>query len=198
MDKTDEGENVSGCEIKELIQKLSWWSKERKQSQKWLENLLSSFNGSVDKDIQDLTKEVGDLKAQLSVVTKERNDLHDTNKKLDNEIKQQRDKFAMFKNLFEMESEDNQEEDLPEGETPDSDFQNNDWKEFNLSVGDLPNVQVDTEEEAEPDRLTKNKNMVAESWRTANIPAMKRSLLGRHTIRGSWDWRRVVRARQEM
>ena len=176
MDKTDEGEKVSGSEIKELIQKLSWWSKEREQSQKWLENLLSSFNGTIDEDINNLTEEVGDLKSQLSVVTKERNDLKDTNKKLDNEIEQQRNKFAMFKNLLEMESQENKDEDnqevdlrvgetpdsdLPEGETPDSDFPN-DWNEFNLSVDD-PEVNIKTELEAEPDSLIKNMDMVAES-----------------------------------
>ena len=71
----------SRCEIKDLIQKLHIWSKEREQSQKSLDNILGLFSGTVDKDIDG--KEVDDLKAQLSNVTEERNALLDANKKLD-------------------------------------------------------------------------------------------------------------------
>ena len=87
MEDTDTSQSIedSGCEIKELILKLTRWSREREQSQRWLDKLLSSYSGTVDKDINDLTKEVGHLKAQLSAVTEERNELLDTNTKLGNE-----------------------------------------------------------------------------------------------------------------
>ena len=119
------GQKDSGSEMKELLKKLSSWSKERQESQRLLDNLLSSYSGRFDKGIDALTEEVGDLKAQLSVVTKERNYLHETNKKLGSEIRQQRDKFALFKNLLELENEenynkDNQDMDSPEGNISDS------------------------------------------------------------------------------
>ena len=124
MDKTyispTSSQRDTGSEIKELIQTLNQWSKEREQSQKWLDNLLSSYSDTVDKDIDHLIKEICHLRSELSVVTKERNELLDSNKKLGSDVKRQKDRFDKFKNLFEMENEidvteDNQEADV---ETP--------------------------------------------------------------------------------
>ena len=58
-----------------------------------------------------LNKEVDDLKDQLSNVTEERNALLEANRKLSGEIKRQRDKFTLFKNFFETESEENDHKD---------------------------------------------------------------------------------------
>ena len=82
MDKIDKTETIgqedSGSEIKEFLQKLSSWSKERQESQRLLDNLLNSYSGRFDKDVSALKEEVRDLKAQLTVVTNERNDLQTT------------------------------------------------------------------------------------------------------------------------
>ena len=84
-----------GGEIKDLLQKLSSWSKERKASQDWLENLLSLYSGRVD-----IREEVVDLQYQLSEITEERNQLQETVQKLREEIRVQRDKFARVQDLL--------------------------------------------------------------------------------------------------
>ena len=101
------GKDDYGRVTRELLQKLASWSKERQESQIWLDNLLASYDGRFEKGIVALGDEVKDLKVQLSLVTRERNDLEDINKGLTDQIRQQRDKFAMFKTLLEMESDEN-------------------------------------------------------------------------------------------
>ena len=100
------GKDDYGRVTRELLQKLTSWSKARQESQIWLDNLLAAYDGRFEKGIVALGDEVKDLKDQLSVVTRERNDLEDINKGLTDQIRQQRDKFAMFKTLLEMESDE--------------------------------------------------------------------------------------------
>ena len=175
MDKTyispTSSQRDTGSEIKELIQTLNQWSKEREQSQKWLDNLLSSYSDTVDKDIDHLTREIGHLRSELSVITKERNELLDDNKKLGLDVKKQKDRFAMFKNLFEMESEenvedDNQEIDFPEVDAQDASIGNrvqqqdvyssNDWDGMNISVGEHTYFNVSNEVKPEPEQLSED------------------------------------------
>ena len=121
MNKMDRTTNTvqkdSVGEINELLQKLSSWSNERQESQRWLNNLLSMYSGRFYEDTSALKEEVRDLKTQLAYVTKERNDVQESNKILGIEIRQQRDKFAMFKTLLEMEEKHNyaKQEDGQEG-----------------------------------------------------------------------------------
>ena len=98
-DKSSEVQNCdfskyegSGSEIRDLLQELSSWSLERKASQNRLDNLLSSYSGRVDEGMGALKEEVRDLKDQLSEVTKEKNDLQDSNRMLQIVIKD-RDNF---------------------------------------------------------------------------------------------------------
>ena len=121
MNKMDRTTNTvqkdSVGEINELLQKLSSWSNERQESQRWLNNLLSMYSGRFYEDTSALKEEVRDLKTQLAYVTKERNDVQQSNKILGIEIRHQRDKFAMFKTLLEMEEKHNyaKQEDGQEG-----------------------------------------------------------------------------------
>ena len=152
MNKIDKTETMdqedSGSEIKELLQKLSSWSKERQESQRLLDNLLNSYSGKFDKDVSGvsaLKEEVRDLKAQLSLVSKQRNDLQETNTKLGSEIRQQRDKFALVKTLLETESEENQNKDNQEADGREE--KNSDQKEHILGTPRKINETIDREEE---------------------------------------------------
>ena len=61
--------------IQEISQKLSSWREEQRESQQRLDELLSSYNCSIDKAGDDLLEEVNDLQAKLSAITEERNGL---------------------------------------------------------------------------------------------------------------------------
>lgn len=71
----------SSCEITDLFHGLSSWSKERAESQKRFESILSRC-------IIDVLDQVQDLKEKYSSVTKERDDLLETVMKRSREIKQ--------------------------------------------------------------------------------------------------------------
>ena len=62
-------------ELRYLFEELGSWSRERQESQKKLDNLLSSYSGSIKKGINSLIEEVGDLQAKNSVIAKERDGL---------------------------------------------------------------------------------------------------------------------------
>ena len=69
------GKEDYGRVTRELLQKLTSWSKERQQSQIWLDNLLASYDGTFEKGIVALGEEVQDLRDQLCLVTRERKNL---------------------------------------------------------------------------------------------------------------------------
>merc|ERR1711963_537994 len=71
----------SSCEITDLFHGLSSWSKERAESQRRFESILSRC-------IIDVLDQVQDLKEKYSSVTKERDDLLETVMKQSREIKQ--------------------------------------------------------------------------------------------------------------
>ena len=65
----------SRCEISEMFRQLSSWSKEREESQKQLDTLLTTFDHTINNKVNELNYEVDNLQDQLSVMTKERDDL---------------------------------------------------------------------------------------------------------------------------
>ena len=68
-----------------LFQKLTLW---KEKSQELFSIIMNSHSTSITNGITDLVKEVCDLKDQLSVITKERNDLNEIVDNLSDEIRQ--------------------------------------------------------------------------------------------------------------
>ena len=62
-------------ELQYFFEELESWSKDRYESQRRFDNLLTSYSGSIKKGINSLIDEVGDLQAKNSLIAKERNDL---------------------------------------------------------------------------------------------------------------------------
>ena len=59
------GKDDYGRVTRELLQKLTSWSKERQESQIWLDNLLASYDGRFERGIVALGEEVRDLRDKL-------------------------------------------------------------------------------------------------------------------------------------
>ena len=87
----------SQSELGYFVEELRSWSEERQESQRRLDNLLSSYSRSIKKGINSLIEEVGDLQANNSVITKERNDLLVTVNKMSGEIEHLRARFPIDK-----------------------------------------------------------------------------------------------------
>ena len=104
-------------EVGEFFQNLTSWSKERAESQRQLDSLVSLYNCSFYKCINGLIEEVGDLKAKHSAIVKERDNLHKTVIKQSNEIGQLKAKLPTVQNLPDAEEN-------PEQETQGADSQN--------------------------------------------------------------------------
>ena len=68
-------QNDSRCEISGLFTQLSSWSREREESQKQLDSLLATFDHTINNKVNEMNHEVDNLQDQLSVMTKERDDL---------------------------------------------------------------------------------------------------------------------------
>ena len=62
-------------ELSYFFEELSSWREEREESHRRLDNLLSSYSGSIEKAVKSLIEEVGDLQAKNSIISMERNDL---------------------------------------------------------------------------------------------------------------------------
>ena len=200
MNKIDKTETMdqedSGSEIKELLQKLSSWSKERQESQRLLDNLLNSYNGRFDKDVSALKEAVRDLKAQLSLVSKQRNDLQETNTKLGSEIRQQRDKFALVKTLLETESEENQNKDNQEADGREE--KNSDQKEHILGTPRKINETIDREEEKadydnfEGRRLRDLNKYHSYDWDESNLSTDELTSVRKKQFKGEADLEEVT------
>ena len=104
-------------EVGEFFQNLTSWSKERAESQRQLDSLVSLYNCSFYKCINGLIEEVGDLKAKHSAIVKERDNLHKTVIKQSNEIGQLKAKLPTVQILPDAEEN-------PEQETQGADSQN--------------------------------------------------------------------------
>ena len=68
-------QNDSRCEVSRLFTQLSSWSREREESQKQLDSLLATFDHTINNKVNEMNHEVDNLQDQLSVMTKERDDL---------------------------------------------------------------------------------------------------------------------------
>ena len=111
-------QQASECKTMDLLKKLNSWSKEMKESQRQLDNILTSYCGSIKKELYDLTEEVSDLQAQRSVITKERNEMILAVDKMNGEIDQLRAQLLTARALPEPE-EDCQDPVMPKVERPD-------------------------------------------------------------------------------
>ena len=77
------GYKVFSNEVRDFFKKLESW---REESQIELSNIISYHSNSINQSIDDLTEEVSDLKAQLSVTKTERNNLIETVNSLSGKI----------------------------------------------------------------------------------------------------------------
>ena len=122
----------SWCDISDVFNQISSWSKEREESQKQLDQLLSTFDDAINKKVKEMIGEVDDLQDKLSVITKERDDLLvyveklcDATEKLKAKIPDETPEEDIDEHTqedtFEM---DNQETDIQEAEIPHADFYN--------------------------------------------------------------------------
>ena len=71
-------------EMGHFLEKLSIW---REESQRELSKIIQFNGGSVNKGIHELVEEVNELKAELSIIKKERNGLLETVNNLSNDIR---------------------------------------------------------------------------------------------------------------
>ena len=104
-------------ELKYFFEELSSWRDERKESQRRLDNLLSSYSGSIRKGINSLIEEVGDLQAKNSLITKDNKDLLAIVKKMSVEVEQQGAHFQPDKLMPEPKENSNEEVDSQEKDT---------------------------------------------------------------------------------
>ena len=72
-------------EVRNVFEKLNSW---KKQSQRQFTSIIDSHNVSITKGVSGLIEEVVDLRAELSIIKKEKNILIDTVDSLNNEISQ--------------------------------------------------------------------------------------------------------------
>ena len=85
-------------EIGVFFKKLSAWSEVREESQRQFCDIVSSYNASVSKGINDLITGFCDIQTKLSLVTNEKNELIAQIDKLNGEIK------ALSAQLFTLQS----------------------------------------------------------------------------------------------
>ena len=75
QDLADYHQNNSGYDISEVFNQLTSWSKKREESQRQLGLLLSTFDVTINKKVDEMVGEAVKLKDQLLAVKKERDDL---------------------------------------------------------------------------------------------------------------------------
>ena len=75
QDLADYHHNDSGYEIREVFNQLTSWSKKREDSQRQLGLLLSTFDVTINKKVDEMVGKVIKLQDQLLAVKKERDDL---------------------------------------------------------------------------------------------------------------------------
>ena len=75
QDLADYHQSDSGYEIREIFNQLTSWSKKREESQRQLGLLLSTFDVTINKRVDEMVGEVVKLQDQLLAVKKERDDL---------------------------------------------------------------------------------------------------------------------------
>ena len=82
-------------EVRNVFEKLNSW---KKQSQRQFTSIIDSHNVSITKGVSGLIEEVVDLRAELSIIKKEKNILIDTVDSLNNEISQLKSRLGgMYK-----------------------------------------------------------------------------------------------------
>ena len=101
--QSNENHHASQDDVRDLFKDLRSWKEEREESQRKLDILIESYSGSIQKGMNDLAEEVGDLQARLSVLTRERNGLLETVGVLRSEIDQLRAKVPIVQPLKEIE-----------------------------------------------------------------------------------------------
>ena len=105
----DELLKESKIEVGYLFNKLSSWSKEREESQKQLSNIICSYNTIVTQGINDMAEGLrgfGNMQAQLSAVTYERDSLLATVNKLNDEVKELSDKLVICYKTLNLDHDD--------------------------------------------------------------------------------------------
>ena len=120
------------CEISEMFRQLSSWSKEREESQKQLDTLLTTFDHTINNKVNELNYEVDNLQDQLSAMTKERDDLLvyveklcDATEKLKAKIQEETLVTEPEENIYQHSQDDSfevdcQDSDIPKVEIPDT------------------------------------------------------------------------------
>ena len=101
-------ESKSKCqsEVRHLFKELESW---RDESQRQFSNIINCHSESINKAINDLVEEVGDLQAKLSTTTHERNDLMETVKNLSGGIRQLRATLPVDNHRLEAQDIDSSE-----------------------------------------------------------------------------------------
>ena len=84
------GVNDTQIEVRNLLKKISSWKEE---SQRQLSDIIDGCTYNINRGVKDLVEKVGDLKTQLSLKTKECDDLQETVDKLNGEIRHMSDNF---------------------------------------------------------------------------------------------------------
>ena len=126
-------------EVRNFFNNLSSW---REVSQRHFSNIIESHSNTISEAINDLVEEVSDLKAQLSVITKERNDLVKTVDSVNIEKKQLREKLLLIQGLAESGENDAREEERIPVDIIDGGEQGQD----NSRISNENEEQVDTED----------------------------------------------------
>ena len=125
----------SQTEVSDFIQKLHLW---REDSQREFTNIVNSYSDSINKGISDFAE-------QLSVVTKERNELLEKVDNLSDEVREMRAKSPNVKSITESESN------LNKGTLEDVNSSKFDVRE---AKGKLLNVKPFTESESDSNKDT--------------------------------------------
>ena len=155
--KVDNSKRYCQSEVKYLLQQLRSW---REESNRQFSNIIDSQTSNINKGINDLADEVGDLKTKLAVITQERNNLVRNVKKLSGENRNLKATIHIVQptpDLEENEKQGNQGGDCPEDvnhsnkeltvDSPGNCRENGDHEQ------DFPNV-----EGADPTVVQQNKN----------------------------------------
>ena len=125
----------SQSEIGHFLQKLSKW---RDESNKEFSNILTFHSSSINKGINDLVEEVSDLKVELSLIKKERNDLLETVHNLSNDIRKGSAELPIQQPMPE--TEEMYSNDIPE------------------AISCIPDVEVDNKQNIEVSNINSETN----------------------------------------